>query len=208
MDRYIEKKAKKVKEKIEEDISSKNLNEIENCFNYFLNEKELNFIKYYNSTVLKRKKINFREFSNQWGLRLSKNFYTDFDNECDKRMSEIREKKDIVGFYIRYCIPDKGKIQHSFCSKLFHTILPKEFPPVDSKLIDRFKLGGESYILRILIIKKAYEDYIRDNKDKINEIKYVLSKPKFSKLQIDKISDIRIIDMFYRCCVNNKSTKK
>jgi len=205
MHRYIEKKAKRVKEKIEE-VIKKNLSEIEDCFNYFLNDKELNFIKYYNSTVLEGMKIDFGEFSKQWGLRLRKAFYADFDKERDKRINEIREKEDIVDFYISYCIPKKGNIQHSFCSKLFHTILPDKFPPVDSNLRNVFKLQNESYILSILIIKKAYEDYIRDNKDKINEIQGILRK--FELLQIDKISDIRVIDMFYRCYANNKSTKK
>lgn len=199
MDRYIEKKTEKVKEKIEEDINSKNLSEIEDCFNYFLNDKELNFIKFYNSTVLGREKIKFREFSKQWVLRLGKNFYTDFDNEYDERINEIKKKRDIVGFYITYCMPEGENVQHSFCSKLFHTILPEEFPPVDSKLREKFHLLNENYLLSILIIQKAYEDYIRDNKDKINKIREILSQKKFELLQIYKISNIRIIDMFYRC---------
>ncbi len=207
MVRYIEEKAKKVKEIIEEDINSKNLNEIEDCFNCFLNDKELKFIKYYSSTVSGREKIKFKDFTKQWGLRISKKFYTNFDKEHDNRINEIREKKDIVDFYIRYCIPKEGRIQHSFCSKLFHTILPEEFPPVDSNLINRFKLKNESYILSILIIKKAYEEYIKNNEDKIDKIREILSKEKFKDLQIKKISNIRIIDMFYRCYAKTKSSK-
>jgi len=211
MDRYIEKKAEKVKEKIEEDINSKNLSEIKDCFNYILNDKELKFIEYYNSTVLKGKKIDFEEFSKQWGLIFAKDFYANFNKvfkkDYDKRINEIRKKRDIIDFYIRFCIPKEGYIQHSFCSKLFHTILPEEFPPVDSNLINRFKLKNESYILSIFIIKKAYEEYIKNNEDKIDKIREILSKEKFKDLQIKKISNIRIIDMFYRWYIKNKSIK-
>jgi hypothetical protein len=208
MHRYIEKRAEKVKEKIEEDINS-NLNMIEDCFSHFLNGKERKFIEYYNSTVLKGGKINFREFSKQWVLRLSKDFYADFENDYEKRIDEIRNKRDIIDFYISYCIPKEGRTQHSFCSKLFHTIIPDKFPPVDSKLRKEFGLINENYLLSILIIKKAYKDYIRDNKDKIEKIREKLFRQKkFGILQINEISSIRIIDMFYRHCVQPKSRKR
>ena len=124
--RYIERKSEKVKEILEKDINPKRLNEIENCFNYYLIHEKI-FLDYYNKTVIELNKdeINFVEFGNQWRLlRSNKDFYVKFNKvfgkEYDKGINEIRKKGDIVSFYDKYCVPNEGKIQHSFCSKLFH----------------------------------------------------------------------------------------
>ena len=84
-----------------------------------------------------------------------------------------------------------------FCSKLFHTILPCEYPPVDRRILEEFELS--SAIGNVLIVKKAYENSIKDrgNKNKLDIIRKVLSKDKFSEFRVDKLSDMRILDMFY-----------
>jgi|GEM_PF-2556742 len=213
MDRYIEKKAEEVK-KILEEITPEGEKKIKDCFSYFLNnKKEMKFIDYYKKTVLEKDKINFVNFRNQWGLqRANKDFYVNFNKvfgkEYDKGISEIREKKDIVGFYVTYCMPEGENVQGSFCSKLFHTIFPEEFPPVDRNLRNTFKLQNESFILAILIIKKGYKEYIQDNENKFKHIRDVLPNEKFNELKINKISNIRIIDMFCRFYARNQINKK
>ena len=89
------------------------------------------------------------------------------------------------------------KSPSSFCSKLFHTVLPNEFPPVDNPIKNRFNLQNEDFIDSVLIIKKGYELFLEDNQDKIHLIKGVLSKPKFAELRVNELSDIRILDMYY-----------
>jgi len=39
--------------------------------------------------------------------------------------------------------------------------------------------------------------FIAENPDKITLIRELLSKPKFAYLRINKLSDIRILDMYY-----------
>ena len=39
--------------------------------------------------------------------------------------------------------------------------------------------------------------HIKENQDKINLIKKLLSKPEFAYLRINELSDIRILDMYY-----------
>jgi len=112
-------------------------------------------------------------------------------------ISEIRGKENITDFYNRFCIDNLGKKRGSFCSKLFHTILPSKFSPVDNQIRKRFNLQNEDFITSILIIKRGYELFIKENTKLINLIRKTLSKSKFSYLRIKELSDIRILDMYY-----------
>jgi len=198
MDQSIESKAVLVKKKIEEDFRELNEQEIENFFDNFRNDKRtLSFIKYYNKTVLDKTKIKFSEFSYQWALHLTKKFYTYFNENYDSLINEIRNKRDIRDFHNRFCIDNLRKRRGSFCSKLFHTILPSEFPPVDNAIRKRFNVQNEDFITSVLIIKRGYELFIKENSELINLIRKILSKSKFSYLRINELSDIRILDMYY-----------
>ena len=157
----------------------------------------MSFIKYYNETVLDKKKIKFGEFSYQWALHLPKEFYTFFDENYDFIIDEIKNKKDIGNFHNSFCIYKHEKRMGSFCSKLFHTILPSEFPPVDNQIRKEFNLQKEDFITGILILKKGYHLFIKENSELINLIKKALYKNKFDYLRINELSDVRILDMYY-----------
>jgi len=198
-------KAVLVKQIIEEDFKELNEQELENFFDSFQRDKRtLSFIAYYNKTVLDKEKINFATFSYQWALHLTKAFYTYFDNNYDSLINRITEKKDIREFHNRFCIDNLGKRRGSFCSKLFHTILPAEFPPVDNPIKRHFKLQKEEFIDSVLIIKQGYELFIKENPKQLTLIKKVLSKDKFFYLRIAELSDIRILDMYYWFDKNRK----
>ena len=189
------KKAILVKNKIEEDLRKE---DIEKFFDKFQeDQRTLSFIEYYNKTVLDKERIKFGKFSYQWALHLPKKFYTFFDKNYDFMISEIRGKENITDFYNRFCIDNLGKKRGSFCSKLFHTILPSKFSPVDNQIRKRFNLQNEDFITSILIIKRGYELFIKENTKLINLIRKTLSKSKFSYLRIKELSDIRILDMYY-----------
>ena len=189
------KKAILVKNKIEENLRKE---DIEKFFDKFQeDQRTLSFIEYYNKTVLDKERIKFGKFSYQWALHLPKKFYTFFDKNYDFMISEIRGKENITDFYNRFCIDNLGKKRGSFCSKLFHTILPSKFSPVDNQIRKRFNLQNEDFITSILIIKRGYELFIKENTKLINLIRKTLSKSKFSYLRIKELSDIRILDMYY-----------
>ncbi len=195
---YIESKAVLVKKKIEEDFKELDGKDLERFFDRFQNDKRtLSFINYYNKTVLDREKIKFSTFGYQWALHLTRKFYTFFDENHDSMINEIKNKKKIRDFHNSFCIDNLGKRRGSFCSKLFHTVLPSEFPPVDNAIRKRFELNNEDFITSVLIIKMGYELYIKDNQEKINLFRKILSKDKFSYLRINELSNIRILDMFY-----------
>ena len=104
-------------------------------------------------------------------------------------------EKNIRKFFEKYCCTVRKEA--SFCSKLFHTILPDEFPPVDNPIKNKFHLQKEEFIKSVLIIKLGYKLFIAENPDKIKLIRKLLSKPKFAYLRINELSDIRILDMYY-----------
>ncbi|GAH89827.1 unnamed protein product, partial [marine sediment metagenome] len=122
--------------------------------------------------------INFGEFKQQWAIQgMRKYIYQDFDNNFEERKREIIREKDIINFYNKYCRKERNEA--AFCCKLFHTILPNEFPPLDNPIRNHFKLHRIDFIESLLIVKKAYELFIKDNQDKIQMIRDILNKPKF-----------------------------
>jgi len=208
MDKNIELRSDLIKKKIEDDLDSIDEEYLEKFFDKFKWDKRtLSFIKYYNKTVLDEIRIKFSTFTYQWALHLTRKFYTYFDENYDKVINEIKTKKDLINFYNNFCIDELGIRRGSFCSKLFHTILPSEFPPVDNAIRKHFGLNNEEFIVSVLIIKKGYEKYIQDNRKKINLIRNILSKNKFSYLRINELSDIRILDMFYWFKLNRDKAK-
>ena len=199
MENEIEIKSILVKEQIEKDLKEVNEQELERIFDEFQTDKRNNsFIKYYNDTILDKAKIKFSTFSYQWALHLTKSFISFFDEKFDSLINEIKNKKDIKEFHDNFCIDNLGKRRGSFCSKLFHTILPSEFPPVDNPIRKKFKLQREDFITSVLIIKRGYEIFIKENPEIISLIKKaILSKTKFDFLRVNELSDIRILDMYY-----------
>jgi hypothetical protein len=125
---------------------------------------------------------------------MTKEVYSFFDNNFDRLKEEIIIKKDIKEFFERYCC--KAREEAIFCTKLFHTFLPKEFPPIDNAIKKKFDIDVK-LIDAVLIIKEGYKSFIEDNPEKIKFIRTILSKPKFSNLRIKEVSDIRILDMYY-----------
>jgi len=195
---YIGERALSVKKQIEKDLENIDKQELESFFEGFRNDKRnYSFINYYNKTVLDKTRIKFSEFSYQWALHLPREFYMGFDKNYDTRINEIKLKKEIKSFHDRFCIDNRGKRHGSFCSKLFHTFLPDEFPPVDNPIRKHFGLQNEEFITAVLIIKKGYEMFIEENSKPIRLIKGVLSKDNFSYLRANELSDIRILDMYY-----------
>jgi hypothetical protein len=194
--RNIESKILSVKKQIEEDLKYIKEKELEKFFESFQHYKRNeSFIKYYNKTVLDKEKINFGEFKSQWGIQgMTKEVYSFFDNNFDRLKEEIIIKKDIKDFFEKYCC--KVREEAIFCTKLFHTFLPKEFPPIDNAIKKKFNLN-EKLIDAVLLIKEGYKSFINNNPAKIRIIRKVLSNSKFERLRIDELSDIRILDMYY-----------
>ncbi len=168
----------------------------ENLFSSFeLDNRTLSFIKYYNRTVLDKKRINFGEFKHQWAIQgMTGEVIKYFDDNYDALRNEILQEKNIKRFYLRHCISVRKEA--SFCSKLFHTHLPNDFPPLDNPIRNRFNLGKEEFIKSVLIVRDAYKQFIEDNGIYIKMVRSILSDPKYSYLRASELSDIRIIDMY------------
>lgn len=188
---------------IEKDFENLDEQKLEDFFNKFINDKSFSFINYYNKTVLDREKINFREFVSpkNWAIRgMDREMVEYFNNNYNKLKEEILREKDISKFFKIYCCREKDgrkRREGSFCSKLFHTFLPHEFPPVDSNIRKHFGLKYNHFINDVLLVKKGYQQFIKENSKIIKKIREVLSKNIFSKLRIKELSDIRILDMYY-----------
>ena len=197
----IELAASQVEKIIEDEFNNLTKQDFETFFDKFQSDsRTLSFIKYYNETVLDKTKISFKEFRHQWALHFTTPFYVYFDANYNTIINEIRKKKNIRDFHDKFCTDRSGKIerkQGSFCSKLFHTVLPLEFPPIDNPIRKKFNLQKEDFIMSVLIIKRGYELYIKDNSKIINLIRTILLKNKFSYLRINELSNIRILDMYY-----------
>lgn len=205
----MKEKINEVKQRIEKDFSELDEQELEKFFDRFgKDERTKQFIEYYNKTVLNKEKIKFSEFNSPqaWATRCSAKFYSFFDKNYALIIKEIKTNKDITTFFKKYCFEQDTCIKNgkqvkksprTFCSKLFHTILPDEFPPVDNPIKEELGLQKEEFIKSVLIIKKGYELFIKENQDKILLIRKLLSKQKFAYLRINELSDIRILDMYY-----------
>lgn len=193
----LESKVNFVKKEIEEDFKALNEQELEGFFEKFKEDKRtLSFLEYYNRSVLDKEKIDFGEFKRQWAIQgMTKEVFNFFNDNFDKLKEEIKKEKDIKKFFEKYCCTVRKEA--SFCSKLFHSILPDEFPPVDNPIKKKFHLQKEDFIKSVLIIKRGYELFVKENQDKILLIRKLLSKPKFAYLRINELSDIRILDMYY-----------
>ena len=196
---YSEEKADIVKCKTESDFNSLTSNNIENLFDDFKNDKRnrtICFINYYNSIVLNHDNINFSTFIAQWKIRgMTKEAYSYFDDNFDILEKEIKDKKDIDSFFVDYCCENRKEA--IFCCKLFHVILPSEFPLIDNYIIKHFKLNNEDKMTAYKIIKRGYDLYINKNEEKIKQIKLILSKEKYHYIRINELSNYRILDMIY-----------
>lgn len=191
-----------VKKQIGKDFLNMNAKKIENFFEDFLKDRRnKSFIDYYNRTVLDKEKIYFGEFRYQWGLHLTRQFYTFFDENFGKLKKEITKEKNIGKFFQKYCsFPRREAI---FCSKIFHTVLPKEFPPVDNAIKNNFGLNV-GLIDAVSIIKEGYKSFIKENPKLIRNVRKVLTQSKFDYLRAKELSDIRILDMYYWFSENHK----
>lgn len=194
-----------VKETIENDFKDSNEQELEGFFDKFKNDnRTISFIEYYNRTVLDREKIKFGEFKHQWAIQgMTKEIYAYFDLNYDRLKMEIASDKNIRLFFERHCT--KKRREGSFCSKLFHTILPDEFPPVDNPIRKHFGLQNSDFITAVLTIKKGYELFAKENDRLVDLIRKVLSKDKFSYLRVNELSDIRILDLYYWFKISRKN---
>jgi len=201
----IKSKALFVANKIEQDFRGLNGLELEEFFNKFKEDKRtISFLEYYNKSVLDKERIDFGEFKRQWAIQgMTKQVFNFFTANFDRLKEEIQGGKNIRAFFEKYCC--EVRKEASFCSKLFHTILPDEFPPVDNPIKKKFNLQNEEFINSVLIIKEGYNLFIKENKDKINLIRNTLLKPKFAYLRINELSDIRILDMYYWFKENRES---
>ena len=202
---YIDSKALVVKRLIENDIVTLTAKDLDDFFTKSLaDNRTVSFTNYYNRTVLDKETINFGEFKQQWAIQgMKRHIYQAFDKHFDERKQEIIREKDIKNFFNKYCRIERNEA--AFCCKLFHTVLPNEFPPLDNPIRKHFKLQRIDFIESLFIIKKAYELFIDDNKDKIQMIRDNLSKNKFKIFRISELSDFRLLDMYYWLKISRKN---
>lgn len=205
---YIVSKALEVKRQIENDIATLTAKDLDYFFTESIaDNRTISFTKYYNKTVLDKETINFGEFKQQWAIQgMKKHIYQDFDNNFKERKQEIIKEKDIKNFFNKYCRIERNEA--AFCCKLFHTVLPNEFPPLDNPIRKHFKLQRIDFIESLFIVKKAYELFINDNQDKIQMIRDDLSKNKFKIFRISELSDFRLLDMYYWLKISRKISNK
>jgi hypothetical protein len=208
----FENKAETLKNKIEIDFQS--IDTINNTIDKFEEEKRTKtFIDYYNKIVLDREKIRFGTFKKQWAIQgMTKKCYTYFDEYFDILEKEIKDDKNICSFYKKYCCKNCKcnkyclRNEFIFCCKLFHVILPEDFPPIDNAIIKYFGLSNNDKMTSYKIIKYAYELFIAQNKEKIKQIKKRLSNNKYDYIRINELSDYRILDMIYWFLLNRESS--
>ncbi len=136
----FDKKVNFVKSQIEEEFNSLDEVQLENSFEKYKQDKRTyTFIDYYNRIVLDKENIDFGEFKRQWAIQgMTREVFNFFTENFEKLKKEIETEKDIKKFFKKYCC--KVRKEASFCSKLFHTILPNEFQPVDNPIKKRFNL--------------------------------------------------------------------
>lgn len=202
---FINSKAIEVSKIIEKDFSSITAEEICDFFSKSLTDsRAMSFIKYYNKTVLDKNDIDFGEFKHQWAIQgMRKHIYQEFNEYFGERKQEIVNEKDIRNFYNKYCRKERNEA--AFCCKLFHTILPDEFPPLDNPIKNHFKLQRIDFMESLLIVKRAYELFINKNPDKIKIIREILDNPKFKIFRVREISNLRLLDMYYWLMISRKS---
>lgn len=197
MDEEAKSRVTFVKIQIEKDFEDLNEFELDGFFRKFGNDnRTLSFIKFYNKTVLDKENIDFREFKSQWAIQgMTRDVCNFFSENFGRLREEIVRERDIKKFFEKYCCTVRREA--SFCSKLFHTILPEESPPVDNPIKNKFHLRKEEFIKSVLTIKEGYKLFIKENPNKISLIRKILSKPEFAYLRVNELSDIRILDMYY-----------
>jgi hypothetical protein len=202
-------KALSVKEKIEHDLIRLSMSDIYVFFcTSYAGRRETSFVKYYNRTVLDKEPIKFASFKHQWAIQgMTREVYSSFDENFYELKKEIEEQKDIYSFFEKYCC--RVRREGAFCAKLFHTILPSQFPPVDNPIRKRFGLQNETFIDSVMIIKEGYELFILANPGVIRLIRNVLSShSEFSFLRVNELSDIRLLDLFYWAKESRKKSEK
>jgi hypothetical protein len=204
MDEYIEDQAEIINNLIVNDFKSFNEKNLEKIIDEFKEDKRtITFIQYYNSIVLDHKKINFGTFKTKWAIQgMTKKVYSYFDDNFNDLKYEIINLKDIDLFFKDRCC--KEREEAIFCCKLFHVLLPNEFPPIDNNIIKHFKLNTYQKMISYKIIKCGYELYINNKQNKIKQIRKLLSKDKYSYIRINELSNFRIIDMIYWFILNRR----
>jgi hypothetical protein len=198
MDDTFSLKALSVKEQIDHDLNGLSESDLYNFFsNAYAGRREISFVEYYNKTVLDKEPIKFASFKHQWAIQgMTQKVYSFFDENFNDLKKEIEEQKDIYSFFEKYCCRDRR--EGAFCAKLFHTVLPYQFPPVDNPIRKRFGLQNEPFIDSVMTIKKGYELFILANLEVIGLIRNVLSsKSEFSFLRVNELSDLRLLDLYY-----------
>ncbi|MBU0472462.1 MAG: hypothetical protein KKF65_07575 [Nanoarchaeota archaeon] len=179
---------------------------------YLSDKRSVTFTNYYHETVLDKQKINFGTFSYQWALHLRKKHIEYLDENYELIRKKILEEKDIYSFFRQYGIDQDGRQNKSFCCKLFHTFLPKEFIPLDNPIMKNFKTEikkknkiTEMHFLEWEdVIRHEYIQFSSKNKSKINLIIKLLLKKEFSFFRVNELSDIRLLDLIYWYNLNRK----
>jgi hypothetical protein len=200
----FKKEAENINKKIVEYFKENNENNLIKLFTKYVNDrKNVLFINYYNKTVLDKKTIEFGTFKKMWAiLGMTRNVYKDFDDNYEKLREEIIDKKDIFSFYWKYC--RKKRNEAIFCCKLFHTVLPKEFPIVDNQILKYFKLAKYDKIISYHMLWLGYDKYITNNANEIENLRKILSEKEYAILRINESSDYRILDIIFWNIANNK----
>ena len=186
--------------RVEKDFSSFTDERIRYFFSqFFATTKAKNFVFFYNRIVLDKQPFDFGEFNNRWAIRMSTKAREIFDTKYEELKKEIIEQKNIQTFYEKYCCNERKEA--IFCCKLFHCVLPNEFPPVDNNIIAYFAhhtgLNHNDKIAAYSLIRAGYLLFLSNNKDRITKVKQALSDPKYRFLRLNESYDFRILDAIY-----------
>lgn len=186
-----------VHQQILQDFKSLKMYELERLLNGIREDNRvISFIRYYNRTVLDKERFDFGEFKHQWAIQgMNKEVIDYFNSNYDNFKKEIIGEKNLNKFFIRYCC--RVRKEASFCSKLFHTFLPDEFPPLDNPIKKLFHLQNEDFIKSVFIMKNGYRTFSKNQTEIIKSIRTLLLKPQYKYLRGNELSDFRILDMYY-----------
>ena len=160
-------------------------------------------------------KAFFSQFKIKYSLQGISNEYLDYLTENKENIIKLINEDNIHDLFFNYFA--KAQIKHketfkskelsSFFAKLLHTFKPNEYCALDNPIKDYFDLKRESFLIAFFCINAAYEKW-NSNANNINnlreKIKDIDTK---NDLQVDLLSNKKILDMVYWHKANVKKDK-
>jgi hypothetical protein len=176
------------------------------------------FQEYYFKT-LNNQELVFKEFRQKYSLqgidRLTLQRLDDNKNEIFNLIKSDNISELYFKFFTKVKIPRKDKIIEknlgSFFTKIVHTFRPTEYTPLDMPLRNFFGLNDESYLVSCIIVSNAYKLWTADKKNRVRVEslkKHLYDICKNKSLAIDKISDMRLLNLIFWSVADNERKKK